>query len=223
MLKKVIIIGVILIVLGAIAFMLVPWGEYESKLEKSEIEKVVELDSTTGEIIPSMSLIEGKYSVESGENSHAEITFQLDGLKDTKGGFDKFSIDLKIPEAYTESKLKVEIQAKSINTGNEMRDEHLLEEDFFDTKKFPKITFESEVVEFLDSSYVAKGNLTLLKETKPLEVPFKHLGAGKNDAGKEFEAFEGTFSFDRIAFGMKESASVGNIVTVSFYCELIKK
>ena len=56
--------------------------------------------------------------------------------------------------------------------------------DFFDTKKFPKITFESEVVEFLDSSYVAKGNLTLLKETKPLEVPFKHLGAGKNDSPK---------------------------------------
>jgi hypothetical protein len=64
MLKKVIIIGVIFVVLGAIAFMLVPWGEYESKLEKSEIQKVVEVDSTTGEIIPGMSLIEGKYSVQ---------------------------------------------------------------------------------------------------------------------------------------------------------------
>ena len=42
MLKKVLIIGGILVVIGVIVFFAIPWGEYESNLDKSELSDQVE-------------------------------------------------------------------------------------------------------------------------------------------------------------------------------------
>lgn len=220
MLKKIIIIGIILITIGVGVFLMVPWGEYESKLDKSELEEVEAVDST-GNKVPTLSLIPGNYSVKSGENSQAEIVFDVDGLKSTKGGFEEFTVDFVIGDDYTQSILSVIIQTASINTGNGTRDEHLADADFFNTAKYPTIKFESKTVEVSDTGYVAIGDLTLIGNSKPLNLPFKHLGTGTNKQGVNFEAFEGNFTFDRVAYGMEEVSGAGNIVTINFYCELI--
>lgn len=220
MLKKIIIGGIILIVIGVAVFLIVPWGEYESNLEKSEIQEEIVVDSA-GTVVPSLSLIQGNYSVASGEGAQAELLFDVDGLKKTKGAFEKFSIDFNIAEDFTQSTLTVNIEAASIKTGNGMRDEHLAEADFFDVKKYPTITFSASTVAQTDTAYVAKGELKLLDATNPIDVPFKHLGKGTNKNGVDFEAFEGNFTFDRTAYGMEEVTGAGNVVTVSFYCELI--
>lgn len=220
MIKKIIIAGVIIVVLAVVAFFVIPWGEYESKLEKSDVQEEVVTDST-GTVIPSLSLIQGTYSVTSGENSQAEILFDVEGLKKTKGAFEEFNVSFEIPEDYEQSKLTVEIQSASINTGNSMRDEHLAEEDFFHVTEFPIIKYEASTVAMTDTGYIANGNLLLLEASNPLEVPFKHLGNGTDKNGNEFEAFEGTLVFDRTEYGMEEVSGAGNVVTVSFYCELI--
>ena len=124
MLKKIIMAGIILAVVGVGVFFLVPWGEYESKLEKSELEEVVAVDSV-GNTVPTLSLISGNYYVKSGEESQAELLFDVDGLKSTKGAFEDFEVDFTIAEDFTRSNLKVTIQSATINTGNGMRDEHL--------------------------------------------------------------------------------------------------
>lgn len=222
MLKKIIIAGIILLTIAVGVFFLVPWGEYESKLEKSEVEEIIVVDST-GTTIPTLSLISGDYYVKSGEKAQAELLFDVDGLKSTKGAFEDFDVAFMIAEDYTQSKLTVTIQAATINTGNGMRDEHLAEEDFFNVGKFPTIVFESNSIAQSDTAYIATGNLTLIGQTKPLDLPFKHLGQGTDKDGNNFEAFEGSFVFDRIAYGMEEISGAGNIVTVNFYCELIAK
>jgi len=222
MLKKIIIAGVIILVLAVAAFFLIPWGEYESTLEKSEVAQEVSTDSS-GSVVPSLSLIQGDFFIESGKNEQAELLFDVEGLKATKGAFEKFSVNFNIDADYKSSALTVNIESNSINTGNKLRDEHLAEEDFFDVHAYPEIKFESTQIEDTDTGYVAKGSLTLLDAVNPIDVPFKHLGNGTNKNNKAFEAFEGQFVFDRIAFGMEEISGAGNIVTVNFYCELLKK
>ncbi|NOQ70924.1 MAG: hypothetical protein GQ574_02920 [Crocinitomix sp.] len=220
MIKKIIIALVIVAVIGGGILLYALSGEYESKLEKSDIETGVVIDST-GIEVPSLSLIQGLYQVTSGEAVQAELLFNADGMKTAKGAFEKFSVDFDIATDYHQSTLTVSIESASLNTGNGMRDEHLAEADFFDVEKYPTIAFLSTSIEDGDTSHVAKGDLTLLSNTKPIDVPFKHLGNGTNKAGQAFEAFEGRFVFDRIEYGMEEISGAGNVVTVNFYCELM--
>ena len=131
--------------------------------------------------------------------------------------------DFDIAADYHQSELTVVIQAASINTGNSMRDEHLLEEDFFHAEKYQTILFESKEIIDGDTSYLAMGDLTLMNKTSAIDLPFKPIGNGTNADGEAFEAFEGSFVFDRIEYGMEEVSGAGNIVTINFYCELNAK
>lgn len=224
MLKKILIIGGLIVVVGVIVMFAIPWGEYESDIEKSELSETVEYNADAEEEGPlSLEELQGNsYSVEAAEGVAAEIIFDLDGLKSTKGGFTEFAIDFEVAEDFKTSKLTVDIAAKSVNTGNSMRDEHLLEEDFFNVAVHPQILFESNTISLGDTSYVAEGELTLNGNTKALQVPFLHLGGGEND-DQHFEAFQGYFEFDRVAYGQEESSGVGNLVKVNFYCELVQQ
>lgn len=221
MLKKILIIGGIIILLGVVTLLIIPWGEYESDLEKSELDEPIEFTQDESTEPVSIDELEGNYFVSRSEESEAEITFSLEGVKVTKGGFDEFEISFNIMEDYSQSELKVEIATSSINTGNGMRDEHLVEEDFFNAPKFPTILYSSSSIVLGDTSYIAKGDLTLNGSTNPLDVAFLHLGGGDNE-GQDFEAFEGYVEFDRIEYGQEESSSVDNLVKLRFYCELVK-
>jgi len=220
MVKKILIIGSVLVVIGAIVLFAIPWGEYESNLEKTELENEVVYDQD--EEITAPSIEQGSYSVSSTTSEGAEILFLTSGLKDTKGGFEDFTISFNVTEDFKTSSLSVEIQTKSINTGNAMRDEHLLEEDFFHASKYRIIRYEANAIDFGDTSYIAKGSLTLNGTTKELDVPFLHKGGGDKDQ-VPFEAFEGTVVFDRTQYGQEESSGAGNEVTLNFYCELEKQ
>ena len=69
-----------------------------------------------------------------------------------RGGFEVFSgtivIDHNNPTA---SSANVEIDATSIATGNEQRDQHLRGADFLDVENFPTITFTSTAAEEIDA------------------------------------------------------------------------
>ena len=221
MLKKIIIAVSIIVVLGVIALFVIPWGEYESQLDKSELSNEV-AEGDTWKTAPTLDELEGHYDFDTSQKSRAEILFLTDGLKNTKGGFDRFTIDLDIPADYTQGGISVWIETKSINSGNAMRDEHLLEEDFFHAEKYPEITYSSSSITIGDTSYVAKGELTLNGLKKALDLPFKHLGSGDKE-GKPFEAFEGSVTFDRTEYGQEEASGAGSEVTISFYCELEKR
>lgn len=221
MLKKIVFAIIVLVAISAAILYVIPWGNYESNIQKTEIlETTVQTDST-GQVVASMDLIEGDYFMKTGEDFIGEILFDIDGLKNTRGAYEKFEVSLTVPDDYTSSTLDVIIDAGSVNTNNSMRDESLVSDEFFDVKKYPEIRYSGKAVELSDTAYVAKGELTLMASTKSLDVPFKHLGSGTYDDGRVFEAFEGVFTFDRTQYGMKEEGGVGNDVKISFYCELV--
>ncbi|MDL0429751.1 YceI family protein [Marinobacter sp. TBZ242] len=66
---------------------------------------------------------------------------------------------------------KLTFKSKSVFTNHEKRDEHLRNEDFLNSGKFPDIIFE--VTEFEatgDNTGVVTGDLTLLGQTRPVDV-----------------------------------------------------
>ncbi|WP_299115728.1 YceI family protein [uncultured Winogradskyella sp.] len=91
------------------------------------------------------------------------------------GHFDTFSITTKFDASGQLKKLEGEIKVKSIKTGIESRDEHLLEEEYFHTSKFPFIKLKSTSIRKVSSSeYKIKANLTIKGKTKQITIPVKY-------------------------------------------------
>ena len=93
------------------------------------------------------SLLAASYNLDA---SHAKIGFKVRhlGISNVSGRFQKFTgignFDEKTGKL---SKLIVEIDAASIYTNEPDRDKHLRSEDFFNVKKYPKISFVSTKIE----------------------------------------------------------------------------
>ena len=67
------------------------------------------------------------------------------------------------------SRVQATIDATTINTGVEQRDQHLRSADFFDVEKFPTISFSStEVKQVGEGEYKVAGDLTMHGVTRPV-------------------------------------------------------
>lgn len=72
------------------------------------------------------------------------------------------------------SSFKVSLPIANIDTKNKKRDEHLLQDDFFNVEKYPEITFVSTEIKQENNQCVAIGNLSIAGTTKQMKFPFKH-------------------------------------------------
>jgi polyisoprenoid-binding protein YceI len=107
----------------------------------------------------------------------------------------EITIDRDKPEA---SKVSAEIDAKSINTEMQNRDDHLRSPEFFDVEKFPKITFDSTgVISSGKDKTTVTGNLTMHGVTKPVTLEVSWLGFMGPKAG-----FEAKGTINRKDFGI---------------------
>ena len=198
------------------------WREHESKLEKTEIN-----NNKTNEETKSLGFedIYGKTWVNHVDDStSSELGFYIDGLKDTRGFFEKFDIVFRVADKnHNNAKMKVVIDVGSINTANQTRDEALMGDDFFDYKQYLKINYFSKNVERNDNNYISNGIIEMMGEEHELSFIFKHNDITKNKNNTDIAIFEGELEMDRTKFGMSSTPSVGDIVKLHFYCELIQK
>ena len=135
-----------------------------------------------------------------------------------------FDILFKVSEDDpTKSKLRVTIDVSSINTDNEMRDENLMDEDYFSLINFPKISFQSNKIIKTDSSYLTRGIIDMMGLQNELSFDFIFKGLGENNRQQKVAIFEGEFTLNRVKLGMPTIKSIGDQVDVKFYCELIEK
>ena len=64
-------------------------------------------------------------------------------LSKVRGRFNEFDGKVVIGDGLEDSSVEIEIDAASVETKTDMRDDHLRSGDFFDVERFPKITFRS--------------------------------------------------------------------------------
>jgi polyisoprenoid-binding protein YceI len=105
------------------------------------------------------------------------------------------------PANLAASKIDAIADVTTINTDNDLRDEHLKGEDFLNVAKYPAITMKSVSFSKKNSSnYVGQFNVTIKDKTKLISIPFSY-----NDAGSAV-ALKGTFKISRADFGIGKSS-----------------
>ncbi len=85
--------------------------------------------------------------------------------------FDKTSGTIVLDRAAKKGSVDVVIDATSVNTGYALFNGHIQGEDFFNTAKYPSITFKSNQLKFDGDKLAAvTGNLTIKGVTKPVTL-----------------------------------------------------
>ena len=133
------------------------------------------------------------------------------GIGNVDGRFDKFSGTLEYdPANVAASKVRIVIDAASIDTNQRTRDDHLRSADFLDTEKFPEITFESTEVRESDPNKIRiAGNLSLHGVTRSMVLIATIRGTTKDADGRNRIAFDTNAQINRQDFGMTWNKVVG--------------
>jgi polyisoprenoid-binding protein YceI len=129
-------------------------------------------------------------------------------------------------------KVDVTIEAASVDTGNEKRDQHLRTPDFLDVAKYPTITFVSKKVMKADPGKLkVTGDLTIHGVTREITVDLEGPTSEVKDPWGGFRrGATGTTRIDRRDFGITWNTAldsggmlVGNEVTIYVEVEWVKK
>ncbi len=150
--------------------------------------------------------------------AHSKIHFSAKYLviSDVEGQFNKFEGTFTSSKAdWTDLNANVTIDVKSITTDNDMRDNHLKSDDFFNAEKFPVITFKSKGVKMIEKNkYVMSGDLTIRDVTKSVEIPVVYGGTVTDPWGNVKAGFKATGKINRKEFNLmyKNAAATGEAV-----------
>lgn len=120
--------------------------------------------------------------------NHTFPVFEVNhlGYSVQHGRFNKSSGVITLDMAGKSGSVDLTIDATSIDMGFPMWDEHMSADGFFNTAKFPVMTFKSNKLIFKDDKVVAaEGQFTLLGVTKPLTVNVKGFKCGENPMNKK--------------------------------------
>ena len=165
--------------------------------------------------------------------AHSGIYFGINHIYSTvRGYFEDFNGTVMFsPDDLADSRFDVEVDVKSINTGNSKRDGHLTSADFFDSKKFPTMRFKSTAVNHVkDNQYLVEGTMTVKDVSESVSVPFTLLGVkvAPFDDKLEVAGFEARMTIDRLAYHVgggkfADMGVVGKEVDVLITLEVTRK
>jgi polyisoprenoid-binding protein YceI len=152
--------------------------------------------------------------------AHSQINFVAESrMLSAHGTFQRWDAEILFDAANVETtSLKITIDAASIDTRIERRDNHLRSNDFFAADSFPQITFVSTFVNNrgTDGSLLISGDLTIRGTTKRITIPAKlNFFDTQNNIGR----VTGSFVIDRTEYGVNYNSVANPIqkdVTVQF-------
>jgi polyisoprenoid-binding protein YceI len=158
------------------------------------------------------------------DKAHTEIGFKVRHfVSKVSGRFAKFEGTIVLDRAKPEeSSVDVKIDATSIDTGNPGREKHLNSPDFFDTAKFPEITFKStKVAAKGKDAYEVTGDLTMRGVTKSVTLTVAANGFTSDGRGGLKSGFDVTGKLNRKDFGVNWNAVVDQNTVLSEDVDLV--
>ena len=105
----------------------------------------------------------------------------------------------------------VSIASATVNTDNNMRDEHLKKDSYFDAEKYPRIRLVSTSITGPDKNghYIFNGKLTIKSTTKDISFPFIATSMGDD------YIFKGDFSINRKDYDVGGSSTISSTLNAS--------
>lgn len=155
---------------------------------------------------------------------HLEINLVSGRFKDFTGAINYNDQDI------TKSTVEFNAKIASIDTEVAARDKHLLSADFFESEKYPEMTFKSTKIEKRGKDkYVIQGDFTLKGVTKQIEFPFTFTGAIKDPWGNTRFGIEAQTKINRRDYGINYGNAlpaggfdVANEVVIDLRLEAVK-
>lgn len=161
------------------------------------------------------------------DSRHTFPGFQVShfGFSVQRGRFNKTTGKVMLDAAAQKGSVEIVVDTNSLDMGLEDWDRHLKSADFFNTEKFPTMTFKADKVNFENGKPVsAEGQFTLMGVSKPLKVEIANFSCGvhpmmkKTVCGAEISA-----TIKRSEFGMdKFLPAIGDEVKITSAVEAIK-
>jgi polyisoprenoid-binding protein YceI len=137
--------------------------------------------------------------------SHTNLGFTVRHMAVSKvrGSFPKFEGTIEIAEKPEDSKVSVTIDAVSVDTRDENRDNHLRTNDFFDVENHPTWTFVSTGITPVNATeWKVEGDLTIRGTTKPVTLDATLEGVVKDPYGNHRVGFSAKTTINREDFGV---------------------
>lgn len=137
--------------------------------------------------------------------AHSAVTFSVKHMMVTtvRGGMRIRDFDLDFdPDDLAASSVRVSLDVASIDTGQQMRDNHLRSADFFDAERFPGIDFVSRAVRRDGDGYAIDGDLTIRDVTRPVVLEAEYAGTVPNMKGGLSAGFSARTKVNREDFGL---------------------
>ena len=139
------------------------------------------------------------------DQDHSAVSFKIRHLfSKVDGMFNQFEGTFEYVLGHPEQwRAEATIQAASIDTRVDKRDNHLRSADFFEVDTYPTITFKStSITDVTDKTAKLHGLLVLHGTEKPVELDLTILGEGKDPWGNMRSGFTATTRVNRKDFSI---------------------
>ncbi|MCU1504312.1 MAG: polyisoprenoid-binding protein [Ilumatobacteraceae bacterium] len=137
------------------------------------------------------------------DTSHTQVGFSIRhlGISTVHGLFTEYSGRATIGADLRSTNVELTAATRSVDTGNTWRDEHLVGEHFFESDRFPAITFRSVAIEAAGEAYRLLGDLTIKGITHPVTFDLEFSGTSVFPMDETLHAgFLATTTIKRTAF-----------------------
>jgi polyisoprenoid-binding protein YceI len=145
------------------------------------------------------------------DTTHTDVSFTARHLMVTKvrGRFPVQSGTVTIAQNPLESSVVAVIDVAGVHSGEQGRDDHLRNADFFDVEKFPTITFQSTKVEDAGGGeYKVTGDLTIKDVTRPVTLDLEYLGTIASPWGDQRAGFSASAEISRKDWGLEYNVAL---------------
>jgi polyisoprenoid-binding protein YceI len=196
--------------------------------------KVILLSAMLGSVVFGFTAKANAFTWEiESSHSHAQFSVRHMMISNVRGDFSRVSGTVDYDgKNIDQAKVDATIDVSAVNTGEAARDKHLLQADFFDFAKYPKMIFKSKKVVPVDAGHFKLiGDLTLRGITKEVTLdvdgPTPEI---KDPQGNVKIGASETTKINRKDFGISMNnvldnggAMIGNDVAITIDLELVKK
>ncbi len=172
----------------------------------------------------------GTYVLDQG---HTTVEFVGRHLMITKvrGRFTDFDGTIVIGQSPEDSFVEVTINAASVNSSDDRRDDHLRSPDFLDVENYPTMTFRSTSVEVArDGTAKITGDLTVKDVSRPVTLDVEFDGASPDPWGGQRLGFTASTEIDREDWGLTWNVAletggmlVGKKIRLEFNVQAVKQ